>query len=360
LNKHINRQTLFKTLRYIAFISLFAGPSLCSAQRVRFQFYRTRACTTVEKLDTDYALYKIPGSLDSDYSPKKGSVYLPKPGRYGISFVNGPLVLLDTVFDIRDTGLFVFRYKEPDHGLYLTGAADTPPLYTRCDEELNGYQEYYYHNGILEMRGTFRRGNSKDSIVTFYSNGKTQKRIIAFPKTIVITEFDSTGNLSRIRRSQNKNWMTYLEYRQEDFYPNGTIKRKESSIKKIIRIETFYSNGQLKLKQTKRYRTECYTNGIKSITYRWKVRRDHIMHTKDFTIYRTSYDTTGAITRKTIYEARNYYRDQPDFFLSNSDRIVSDEKFEGGKPILLVEDIETEDYLKKYPEEANEEEEDKK
>lgn len=90
---------------------------------------------------------------------------------------------MDTVFDIRDNGLFVVRYKDPNMGLNITGEADTPPLYSRCDSLLNGYQEYQYPNGTLKMRGTFINGYLKDSIVTFYQNGKMKKKNYKFSKT---------------------------------------------------------------------------------------------------------------------------------------------------------------------------------
>ena len=67
------------------------------------------------------------------------------------------------------------RFKEAKIQLYVTGAFDTPPVYVKCDIEINGYQEDYYDNGVLKMRGNFKNGRAKDSLVTFYPNGNLEK-----------------------------------------------------------------------------------------------------------------------------------------------------------------------------------------
>ncbi len=347
---------MFKVIKHIAFILLVLSSIVCSGQGVRFQFYRTKACSTIEQLDTAYSLFKIPRVFDTSYTPKAGTVYLPVPGRYGI-FSNGPLI--DTVLDICDTGFFVFRFKEPDHGLYVTGAFDEPALYSRCDSLLNGYQEYHSPNGDLEMRGTFKGGYRMDSVVTFYPNGQTRKRVMRYPKVIIITEFDSLGHKISVDANQNKSFMTYRESHHEEFYPDGKIKRKESSVKQIKRMKEFYSNGRLKLIQTKNYRTEYYDNSLKKITWTWTYKRDHVSHSKDFTICKTEYDTAGQISRKTTYyQGWIFLVPQPNLALKRSDWIVSFEKYEGGNKVFLVEDMDTKEFIKKYPDEFGDAEED--
>ena len=345
---------LSKTLRHVVLILLFTGVFVCSGQGVRFQFYRTKACTTIEKLDTAYSLYKIPGSIDTDYFPKNGTVYLPGPGRYKIAMI-GPL--LDTVFNIRDTGLFVFRYTEPDHGLYYTGAVDTPPLYSRCDRLLQGYQEYYYPNGNLQMRGIFKTGYPKDSMVTFYQNGQTKSRMMRYPKVIITTTFDSLGHKLTVYQTQNISFMTYREYTGIVFYPDGTLKKKESSIKHVKRLEEYYANGKPKTRHTKKYRTEYYENGAKKITYTWTYKRNHITHSRDFTICKTEFDSTGRITRKIVYhQSWSYPVDQPNLATTRSSWIISYDKFERANKVLSVHDMDTEEFMQKYPSELDDDE----
>lgn len=341
---------MLKTIKYFSLFVLVIASTLCHGQSVRFQFYRTKACSSVEKLDTAYSLYKIPGSLDTDYLPKKGVVYLPGKGRYGIA-ARGPL--FDTVFNIRDTGLFVFRLKEPDHGLYYTGAVDTPPLYSQCDILLNGYNEYHFENGSLEMRGTFSDGSPKDSLVTFYRNGQTRKRMLKYPKVVVITMFDSLGNRLSIHQHQNKSFMVYSEYQHKDFFPDGKLKHSESSKKKVKRIKEFSEDGRLKIVQTKNYRTEYYNNGTKSVKYTWSSKRDHIFHSNDFTITKTDYDITGQISRIAVYsENWEYPVPQPHLALNRADWIISLDKYQDGNKVFSISDMDMKEFIKKNPAEA--------
>jgi len=297
------------------------------------------------KLDTSYSLSKV-GDLNSYYNPKAGTVYLPGPGHYLI-YAEGPA--LDTVFDLRDTGLYIFRFREPDHGLYNTGALDTPPLYSKCDSLLNGYQEYHYPDGTLEMRGTFKGGFEKDSIVKFFKNGVVKSRVLFLPKVIIGESFDSLGNRMSIKHTERKSFMVYREYDLKLFYPDGKIKKIETSKKMLVKIKEYYPDGTLKIIQTKHYRTEYYNSGIKSITYKWSAETDHIVKTKDFTVHKTEYDTTGQVTRKTVYEDGNSHYPLPEFDYRRSDWIVSVQKFEKGKVVFSEEYMDTEEYLKKYP-----------
>ncbi|MEP6613921.1 MAG: hypothetical protein ABJA76_18590 [Mucilaginibacter sp.] len=345
---------LLKALKHIALIPLFTGVFYCSAQSVRFQFYRTKACTIIEKLDTAYSLYKIPGSIDTDYFPKKGTCYLPGPGRYKISII-GPL--LDTVFNIRDTGLFIFKYTEPDHGLYYTGAVDTPPLYSRCDNLLDGYQEYHYPNGNLEMRGIFRHGDPRDSIVIFYRNGQEKKRTTRYPKIIITKTFDSLGHILSVFQTQNISFMTYREYTNIEFYPNGEVRKKESSVGHVRRLEEYYANGKPKTRHTKKYRIEYYENGSQKITYTWAYKRGQITHSRDFTICKTEFDSTGRITRKIVYhQSWSNPVDQPNLATTRSSWIISYDKFERANKVLSVHDMDTEEFMQKYPSELDDDE----
>ena len=328
--------------------------TMCSfAQGVRFQFYRTKACTTIEELDTAYSLNEFTGEVFKEYLPKNGTVYLPKTGVYSI-FSYGPL--LDTLFNIRDTGLFVFRFKEPDHGLYNTGALDTSPLYSQCDSLLNGYQEYHYPGGALEMRGTFKNGYPKDSIITFYKNGRVKQSIMRYPKIIVTQGFDSLGHKLLIYCRQNKSFMTYSEYKHKEFYPGGQIKRKESSIKRIIRLKEYYPNGQLKAKLTKNSKIEYYANGSRKAKYAWTYKTDHISKSKDFTIYRTEYDNVGNVTLKAVYEDGNYKTDQPKLQIRQSEWIVTIERYRDLKKVFSISNMDTKEFFEKHPNEVYDDE----
>ncbi|HVW14148.1 MAG TPA: hypothetical protein VHB54_10005, partial [Mucilaginibacter sp.] len=152
-----------------------------------------------------------------------------------------------------------------------------------------------------------------------------------------------------------KSFMIYQDTWEKDFYPNGGIKRDKSTVKHIERIKAYYPGGQLKTIQTKTYRDEYYDNGSKKITYRWKKKRDD-RRSGAFIITKTEYDETGAAAGRMVYEY--WYSDpiaQPRMSIQQSDWIDSFEKFEAGKKVLSVEDMDTKDFLKKYPDDTDEE-----
>ena len=214
--------------------------------------YLAKSCSDKEQLDTSYYLVPV-NNYDTAFFPKSGMVHLPSTGHYIIGFNWGP-VLPNPEVDITDTSLHVMRYREPTIQLYETGATDTPPVYVKCDSEINGYQEDYYDDGVLKMRGNFENGNPKDSLVTFYPNGNLKKQLFHMPRIIIIKEFDTLGNLASLYKTENKGFMVYREYKETTFFPNGKIASEESSIKHVVRRLEFYPSGHIKLKQAKSYR----------------------------------------------------------------------------------------------------------
>lgn len=321
--------------------------NFCFGQGARFQLLLTKACTTIEKLDTSYYLMPL-NHPDTVYFPKKGTVYLPGSGKYIIGFSTGP-ILDSSLIEIKDTSLFLFRYKESKIQRYSSGATDTPPVYVICDSLINGYAEDFYPNGNPKIRGDFKKGNPKDSIVTFYSTGKIEKRINILPKVVNIEEYDSSGNLIKLSHNQNKSFMTYWEYRWIEFYPNGKVKSDKSSVKRIIKVAEFYPTGQLKVRQTKNRIIEYYENGIKRKFYKWRSKKDDIeKDAENFTIKEIEYDRSGQILQSALFEDWNYFSSQPKLDISESDWIINFKKYKDGKEISTVKDIDTKEFVKKY------------
>jgi len=334
------------------FLLFVIVPCFCMGQSVRFQFYRIKACATVEKLDTDYSLYKIPGSLDTDYEPKNGITHLPGPGKYGIS-AWGPRI--DTVFNIKDTGLFVFRFKEPDHGLITTGAVDQPALYSKCDNLLNGYQEYHYPNGTLEMRGVFKGGYPKDSIMFFYRNGKLRSKSLTFPKKIIYSRFDSLGNKLKTGWVEHKSFMTYRDSEDKDFYTDGALKKRDAYLKHFHFIEEYYPDGLLKIKLDKKKRVEYFANRKVHCVYYWKDKtEDRKDEWKTFVIYKRLYDENGILLEYARYQQWGHII-QPKLSISEADWIEQYEKYENGKKVFELEDVDMEEYMKQHPDTFKEE-----
>lgn len=341
-------------MRYITFILWFSICEFCSAQNIRFQLYRTAACTVTEKLDTEYSIYKIPGSLNANYYPKSGTVYLPGPGKYKVELYRGPII--DTIFNIKDTGLVVYHYKDPLIGYYWGGGVDMPPQYWKCGTLMEGYQEDFYANGSLKMRGNFANGFIKDSIVTFYLNGRTEAKQFLKSHMIYTTGFDSLGRVKRVSRYQDK-FGSYAEYEWTEFFPSGKVKEKKSDLKRVISIAQYYSNGQLKLEQTNDHRVEYYPSGIKKVNYTWKHTEDSLerkIGESSFTVYKKEYDRRGQIQLLIVYDSWFIHDPQPDFFTTKETPMESITKYKKGRPIFTVKGDDADAYIAKNPDKFNE------
>ncbi|GEM_PF-1789963 len=320
----------------------------CFCQGVRFQLYRTKACTVAEQLDTNYTMHKMPLSIDTDYFVKKGTVHLPGPGQYRIDFNDG--FYLDTTIEIRDTGLFIFRVKEPDFGLY-DGSMDSPMVYKGCGKLINGFFESYYPDGKIKMRGDFVRGYVKDSMLTYYNNGALKYKRLHFSKITAIEIFDSTAHRIKISTYQNGSILSYRWSRTKEYFPDGGLKLKKSDVKRIERIKEFYPDGHLKIKQTKLRRIEYYDNGIKKVAYKWRKKLElfepHEKGIHDYMIHKTEYDEEREITKKTVYEDWNESGSPPRLDPEQSDWIISMVKYKNGKEIDRMKDVDMKNYQKK-------------
>jgi len=324
--------------------------SFCFGQGPRFQLWLTKSCSDTERLDTTYFLMPA-GDFSKAFFPNSGTVYLPAAGHYLIEFNEGPM-LSNADVELKDTGLFVMHYKEPRIQLYRTGTVDTPPIYVKCDSALNGYQEDYYENGTLKMRGNFQNGNELDSMVTFFPNGRTKRRLVRLPKMVRIEVYDSLGNLVKLYLNERGSFMRNRDYWEKTFFPNGQIASEESDVKRVLRQTSFYPSGQIKLKQTRKDRMEYYENGAKKRVYKWKYKtdRDGTPKSRDFTIYRTWYERNGQPLQSAVFENWDNYGPQPNLRIYKSDRIVSLIKYQQGREVFAVKDIDTKEFLKKYTE----------
>jgi len=325
---------------------LISISSFCSAQGVRFQLYRTKACAVVEKLDTGYTLYK--SITDTAIYPfKSGTLNLPGPGSYRISFNDG--FYRDTTVVIRDTGLFIFHIKEPDFGLY-EGGLDMPMVYRACDKLLNGFFESYYPDGKIKLRGNFKNGYVKDSMLTYYNNGALKYRRLHLLKITSIETFDSLAHRIKISTYQNGSIMVYRWSKAKEFFANGHLKFETSDINQIKKTREFYPNGHLKFKLTKRRRIEYYENGKEMVVYRWKrkfklfERDEKGVH--DYIVHKKEYDEDGRIIKLTVYEDWLRSGSPPQLDPEQSDWIVSMVEYKDGKHIELMKDVDMKDHHK--------------
>ena len=328
-------------------IVLLLAFHFCQGQQVRFQIKRISPCDSIGKIDSSW--YYLSDYLDSTYHSESGTVILPKIGAYNVHFWTYRDLLFPQI-TIHDTGLMVYSFYEPKIVLRSYGMHPRF-VYENCGKLINGYDEDYYSNGNLRIRGNFQEGKPKDSLVTFYSNGVTQKRLTYLPKEVFIEEYDSLSNLTKVSHNSNKSY--YLtDYRTTEYYPGGQIRLKESNIDRLVKIEEYYPNGQVKIVQTKKERTEYHVNGQKKIVYTWKRKKQKVIpgeYNFDFTITKKIFDETGLLLEVQVYDYWGLYQPQPRLEFSKSDWINKWVKWDNGKEIIVASDVDTEEYFKSNP-----------
>lgn len=156
------------------------------------------------------------------------------------------------VIDIDKEGLFIYSDYEPKIVVRLYGM-HSYNVYEACGKLINGYEEDFYSNGNTRIRGNFVNGKPKDSLVTFYSNGAVNRRIVYLPKELFIKEYDSLNHLIKVSHNSNKSY--YLtDYKKIEYYTDGTIRLKESSIARLVKIKEYYPDGKLKTIQSEKKR----------------------------------------------------------------------------------------------------------
>lgn len=293
-----------------SFIFVFLFLNVLYGQNVRFQIIRVNPCEKIEKIDSsDYYLYKT--HFDSVFNNENGIVKLPKPGFYKIHF-SSYYDYKSIEINIPDTGLFIYKINESK--IILRSYGMHPVLvYESCGKLIEGYEEDYYPNGNIKLRGTFLKGRPKDSLLTYFPNGIIKRRLIKLSKENFIQEFDSLGTLLVVRHNSNRSY--YLsDFIKKEYYNDGQIKRFERNINRLILFKEYYPNGKLRIEQSKKYRKEYYENGIKKLIYKWKRKNVSLRKGEfkfDYKIQKITYDTNGKKIGKQFFEEKGELFPQP-------------------------------------------------
>jgi hypothetical protein len=319
-------------------------------QGIRFQLIRKDFCTGLSHIDsTGYSL--IDKRNDTTYSAfylsKNGVLSLPRVGTYFISTYYIDSLFTDIKIEIKDTGLFVYNFKEPKLGGEIDPTIVDPFLqYITCGHLANGYQEDFYANGNFRIRGNFVNGRPLDSVITFYSNGAPETRRTYFKKQVVIEKYDSLFNLVELSKKKRGYYLSH--YKKTFFFANKKIKLKENRKKGICKLKEYYANGNIKTIQTETKRIEYYPNKKTSCSYKWQRVKDATTNDFKFIIYKTALDSNGKIEEQQVYEYW-FYNDkiyQPNLDINKSDWIVLWRKEKDGVATTICEDMLTKDYFK--------------
>ncbi|MES2453901.1 MAG: hypothetical protein V4594_00090 [Bacteroidota bacterium] len=333
-------------MKYLLTLLLFVSSQLCKAQNYRFQFYLTKSCSTIAQLDTSYSLvYFKSESEELVYKPVNGTVTLPGPNNYYIHFNDGGPLMDSSRVEILDTGLVIFNYKVPDVYEFIGPELHAERIYMRCHVPINGYAEELFEDGTVKLRGNFKAGRIKDSIVYFYPGGKMKGRKRSYRKRYTFEAFDSSGVLKSYHKSVKYNVFVGRpsKWSETTYYPNGKTKIKERTNQLIRRFQEFYPSGKLYSRQTRKKKTDYRENGVKLASYSWQQKKDKYGAEIQL-VYQDKYDEYGKLSESWVLGTYWCQLPQPRWTDPKDYHVISVTKYKDGKVVSKVVEPEVDDY----------------
>jgi antitoxin component YwqK of YwqJK toxin-antitoxin module len=288
-------------MKYICLLFLCIFCYCVKAQKVSFRLYTTDACSGVEKIDGFCILRKSSATLgDTSYVDRSGTIVLPDIGSY-LVYPHGSL-LYSLSINIKSAGLYTMHFKDSLIMSY-SSATDEGPFYVSCDQKrIEGYKEDYYSNGQIKIRGTFKNGHVKDSLIKFHPNGNLKQKMLYLKHEVFNTYYDSLGNKYwEYYRFQTKK-QTSFHATLTRYFPSEKIQFKEYRNSYYLNTERYYPNGNLMYKQTKNKREEYTENGKLMTLYSLKHKKDKNTGDYAISVNKKQYDTQGNITDELAYE----------------------------------------------------------
>lgn len=344
----INSLNIMISKSFLFVFIFFLVHQNCISQKIVFQLERIGFCSKkVSKVSAEYYLTKVGAKKYVRFECKNGSVILPEPGKYLLRFYLDPWMEIP-VIDIPNVKKFVYKFPDPKIIWHVYGT-DGYGLYEVCGVLAEGYQEDYFDNRKLSLRGNFSKGEIKDSLVEFYPSGGIKKRIKYLPKQVYVEEYDSLSRLHSVTYSGYGN-IEYRDKYQVDYFTNGKILRITELTDHFYLVKEYYLNGQMKINQTKDDRIDFYENGAKRNVYNWVSKKeDSIMDEQNYSVTTTknSFDINGQLIESVVYEVWRQSRPQPIFQIYESDWIVKWSKFYMGKEKVVAKDVDTKDFFRK-------------
>ena len=340
-------------MKYVFFSLLSFICIFVNGQSIRFQLQRISPCESSPRIDS-FDFYLTDNLSDSNYAPayhkEIGVINLPRFGKYRLhTYDLEPRT--NAEIEINDTGLHIYKIIEPKIILRTYNVLHPSSHYKICNKLAEGYQEDFYPNGNIRIRGTFTKGEAKDSLVEFFSNGATHFRSFYLPLNLYIQEYDSLSNLIKV--SHNYHEHGYLtDYEKTLCFTNGNVKRIEVRSGHIITFKEYYLSGLLKSEQTKNYFKEYYENGKEKVICAWERKKYTDMDYANL-ITKIELNQSNDTIEKQVYQVFELNHPQveyqPEIEILKSDWIIKWIKLENGQMITIAEDIDTEDYLKSHP-----------
>lgn len=304
-------------MKYLSLLIFFFFLSSSYSQEYSFQLY-SQYCDSIVELEYNYVMkevetgdYYFPEwTADSSYNFSAKPIILPSGGKFQVS--SDWLDFKDIVIVIDKPGLTKYTIHVPKIAEH-EGGVDLPPYYICCGKSCNGYNEDYYDNGQLRIKGVFKKGYAIE-LSEYYPNGMKKLKMDYRNGYFYSKSYDSMGNLIYEDRCRTLQYAFYRDYRYAKYFPNEKLHVKWEIKDHFTTIQEYYSSGKPKIIQTKTKRKEYYENGKIKTAYKWKkIKEDNSFdqEKKLFSIYKITYDNKGHFINKEESTESISYDPQP-------------------------------------------------
>lgn len=322
---------------YCFFATLSILTALPTRGQIRFQLQWHNWLDNTTRIDSgDYTLMSLPDSQYIQPVAHAASVILPHSGPYSIAREMMPPL---AIIHVPDTSWYTLTLPEGRIVECMYGMHGERRFETN-GQRINGYLDDFYPNGHVRIRGNFTDGKPKDSLVYFHGNGQT-KRLLRYQKTnVLIREYDSLGHLLQVSRNKRTFYLT--DYRTIIYYPSGRLQLVSSRKNQVQRIRAYYPDGQLLTRQKPRKRATYFPTGKLQSAIKWTRKRAPRIAGDaqfEFVVTEKTYDSSGRLVRKLIYEEWTGYSRQPNLGIRHADWIISYETYIDGQRRTIARDI---------------------
>lgn len=291
--------------------------------QVQFQLQRITPCNSQPYIEKETYFLRDATDTEKSYSNFESDVItLPYPGKYIVQRVTEP-DLQDYIVELKE-GLTIETCHDPKIMFRLPWIVDPYFVYLVCGIPCQGYQEDFYPDGKIKIRGTFKDGFVADSLVEYHPNGKMQRVTREQKDGIHTSRYDNLGRKTNYFWSATRGYMVYGGWREIVYFSNEKINLDISDIGHIVKIEGYYPNGNLKIKQTKKRRIEYYESGNVKTVYSWKaskefggIRDNENIYYYTFQIKVKNYDEKGRLVNKENKEEEGNSYPQPSIAYEN-------------------------------------------
>lgn len=291
--------------------------------QVQFQLQRITPCNSQPYVEKETYFLRDTTDNDKSYSNFESDVItLPYPGKYIVQRVTEP-DLKDYIVELKE-GLTIETCYDPKIMFRKPWVVDSDFVYFVCGMLCQGYQEDFYPDGKIKIRGTFKDGFVTDSLVEYYSNGKIQRETRNQRDGIHTNRYDNLGRKTNYFWSARRGYMVYGGWREIIYFSNEKINLDISDIGHIVKIEGYYPNGNLKIKQTKKKRIEYYESGNIKTIYCWKANKEfdntidnESIYYYTFQIKVKNYDEKGKLINEEYKEEDGNSYPQPSIAYEN-------------------------------------------